>query len=33
MNIEFKSFRDYEKGILYKQLVDSYSFDKICLDM
>lgn len=27
MNIEFKSFRDYEKGILYKQLVDSYSFD------
>ncbi|WIV13646.1 GNAT family N-acetyltransferase [Proteiniborus sp. MB09-C3] len=27
MNIEFKSFSDYTRGILYKQLVDSYSFD------
>ncbi len=27
MNIEFKSFSDFSKGILYKQLVDSYSFD------
>ena len=29
MNIEFKSFSDYTRGILYKQLVDSYSFDSI----
>lgn len=27
MNIEFKSFSNYKRGILYKQLVDSYSFD------
>lgn len=28
MNIEFKEFREFERGILYKQLLDSYSFDK-----
>lgn len=27
MNIEFKSFSNFSRGILYKQLVDSYSFD------
>ena len=27
MNIEFKSFNNYKKGILYNQLIDSYSFN------
>jgi ribosomal protein S18 acetylase RimI-like enzyme len=27
MNLEFKSFKDYSRGILYQQLVDGYSFD------
>ena len=27
MSIEFKEFREYKRGILYNQLLDSYSFD------
>lgn len=27
MSLEFKSFSNFSRGILYKQLVDSYSFD------
>jgi len=27
MNIEFKNFDEFERGILYKQLVEGYSFD------
>lgn len=28
MNLEFKSFNDFSRGILYKQLVDGYSFER-----
>lgn len=30
MKIEFKKFSEFERGILYKQLLDAYSFDIRC---
>ncbi len=30
MKIEFKKFNEFEKGILYRQLLDAYSFDSNC---
>lgn len=32
MKIEFKEFKDFEKGILHQQLVDAYSFNEHCKD-
>lgn len=30
MKIEFKKFNEFERGILYSQLVDAYSFNENC---
>ncbi len=30
MNLEFKEFKEFEKGILYSQLLDAYSFNEHC---
>lgn len=30
MKIEFKSFNEFTRGILYQQLLDAYSFNPEC---
>ncbi len=30
MKIEFREFKEFERGILYKQLLDAYSFNTYC---
>ncbi len=30
MKIEFKKFSEFERGILYRQLLDAYSFNENC---
>ena len=33
MDIEFRKFTDYNRGIMYEILKDAYSFDERCAKM